>query len=309
MATVVMPPLKWPRGDFNALQPLQGRFWYNMRERRRTVGGYVVDFTAEEKTMIEFFVRKTVGRPLPLADLYAVVNTIPAAEFARTLEGATLADVERVWAEATVPQKEAALKGWWEELANATDPIPARTRATAATPAAARDIRTFTPTETDRMGAPVVLTRDITDKGTTYPAGTEATVFWFGLDKYNAARMRVGIRIGDEKVYVAAGALQRNVKYVTAPFKVGDRVRVNGAPDYYGGTVVYMRQQRDTAHVRRVGGIKGRRYGTPKVDGWIGDWLLKIDWDAKTVERCAERGKTPPTWLYAAQWDVVKVAE
>jgi hypothetical protein len=317
MAKVVMPPLRQPVGDTYARLRLRGRFWFAMerdetlrtRERERlfaACGGLSQEFTAEEEAMIEFFVRKTVGRPLPLATLFDIVASLPAAEMARTLEGATWADVERAWQQATAAQKEAARKGLWEELANAADPIPARGPATRAP---APDIRTYTPTETDRMGAPVVLIRNVTYNGVTYPAGTDATVFWIGPDKYNPTKKRVGIRIGGQKAYVTPDALQRKVKYVTAPFKVGDRVVVKGAPAYYGGTVVYLRQQRDTARIRRTGGRRGRNYGRAVVDGQIGDWLLKIDWDEETLKQCAARLTTPPTWLYAARWDVVKVAE
>jgi hypothetical protein len=41
-------------------------------------------------------------------------------------------------------------------------------------------------------------------KGRKVPVGETGSIFWFGADNYNRGKMRVGIKIGEEKVFTSA---------------------------------------------------------------------------------------------------------
>ena len=125
-----------------------------------------------------------------------------------------------------------------------------------------------------KCGVLVVLTVDVVDKNKTFKKGDICNIFWIGADKDNQKDVRLGLKTkADCKTfYCSASAVERYVKYPTAPFQIGDRVNYRGT----NGTVFFVRQQEEHNEKRRHQG----KWKTV-IEGAIGDWLIGVNWESQ----------------------------
>jgi len=153
--------------------------------------------------------------------------------------------------------------------------------------------------ESDDDGALVVLTVDVVYKNQTFKNGDLCKIFWVGADKHNQKNVRLGLeRKSDFKTFFcSASAVQRYVKYPTAPFEIGDRLNYRGK----NGTVFFVKQQQKNTTTRIHNG--GWR---TVITGAIGDWLIGVNWENQIISNRYYGGAELKKWLFADGSDLVQ---